>query len=96
MAICPKCGLPTEICVCEQIALEQQLVHIYIERRKYGKTVTIVEGINASEIDIEEIAKKLKTKCASGGTVKDGRIELQGNHEKKVREALQEMGFRIK
>jgi translation initiation factor 1 len=96
MSICSKCGLPTEICVCEQIALEQQVVEIYIERRKYGKLVTIIHGINSSDINIDDIAKKLKTKCASGGTVKDDRIELQGNHEKKVREALTEMGFRIK
>ena len=96
MGICAKCGLPEEICACEQIALEQQVVEIYIERRRYGKTVTIVEGINASDINIDDIAKKLKTKCASGGTVKDGRIELQGNHEKKVRESLVEMGFWIK
>ncbi len=96
MAICPKCGLPQEICACEQIALEQQVVEIYIERRKYGKTVTIIEGINASDINIDDIAKKLKTKCASGGTVKDDKVEIQGNHEKKVREALEEMGFRIK
>jgi len=96
MTICTKCGLPTEICACEQIALEQQVVEIYIERRRYGKNVTIVEGINTSDINIDDIAKKLKTKCASGGTVKDDRIELQGNHEKKVREVLIEMGFRIK
>lgn len=93
--ICPKCGLPKDICVCEGIAMEQQNIRIYTVRRRYGKMVTVVEGIDASEIDINELAKKLKTKCASGGTVKDGNIELQGNHKKKVYETLIEMGFNV-
>ncbi|PIV68800.1 MAG: stress response translation initiation inhibitor YciH [Euryarchaeota archaeon CG01_land_8_20_14_3_00_38_12] len=90
--ICPICGLPKELCVCEEIAREQQKIKIYTEKRRYGKTVTIVEGIK-SDIDINELAKTLKTKCASGGTVKNGNIELQGDHKKKVQEALMKIGF---
>lgn len=90
--ICPICGLPKELCVCEEIAREQQKIKIYTEKRRYGKTVTIVEGIK-SDIDINELAKTLKTKCASGGTVKNGNIELQGDHKKKVQEALKKIGF---
>ena len=90
--ICPICGLPKELCVCEEIAREQQKIKIYTEKRRYGKTVTIVEGIK-SDIDINDLAKKLKTKCASGGTVKNGNIELQGDHKKKVQEALMKIGF---
>jgi translation initiation factor 1 len=90
--ICPICGLPKELCVCEEIAREQQKIKIYTEKRRYGKTVTVVEGIK-SDIDINELAKTLKTKCASGGTVKNGNIELQGDHKKKVQEALMKIGF---
>jgi len=93
--ICNMCGLPKELCVCEEIAREQQDIKIYIEKRRYGKMVTIVEGINASDIDINDLARQLKTKCASGGTVKDGNIELQGDHKKKVQEALLALGFNI-
>jgi translation initiation factor 1 len=93
--ICNTCGLPKELCVCEEIAREQQDIKIFIEKRRYGKMVTIVEGINANDIDINDLARQLKTKCASGGTVKDGNIELQGDHKKKVQEALQELGFNI-
>lgn len=93
--ICNTCGLPKEICVCEEIAREQQDIKIYIEKRRYGKTVTIVEGIDANDIDINDLARQLKTKCASGGTVKDGNIELQGDHKKKVYDALVELGFNI-
>jgi translation initiation factor 1 len=93
--ICNTCGLPKELCVCEEIAREQQDIKIFIEKRRYGKTVTIVEGINANDIDINDLARQLKTKCASGGTVKDGNIELQGDHKKKVLDALIELGFNI-
>jgi len=93
--ICPKCGLPKEICVCEEIARETQKIKVYSVKRRYGKMVTIIEGINSSDIDIDDLARKLKTKCASGGTVKDGNIELQGDHKKKVRAELEKMGFSV-
>jgi len=91
--ICPKCGLPTEICVCEDIAREQQKIFISVDKRRYGKMMTIVDGINPHELDIDSLITKLKKRCASGGTIKDGRIELQGDHRSKVKEALEEMGF---
>jgi translation initiation factor 1 len=93
--ICPTCGLPKEICACEEIAREQQEIRISTAKRRYGKIVTIVEGINASDINIDDLARQLKTKCAAGGTVKDGKIELQGDHKKKVEAVLQELGFPI-
>lgn len=91
--ICNRCGLPKEICVCEEIAREQQNITIFTVKRRYGKMVTVIEGIDANDIDIEELAKTLKTKCAAGGTVKGGNIELQGDHKRKAMEALREMGF---
>ena len=94
--ICNTCGLPKELCVCEEIAREQQDIKIFTEKRRYGKMVTIVVGINANDIDINDLARQLKTKCASGGTVKDGNIELQGDHKKKVQDTLIELGFNIK
>jgi translation initiation factor 1 len=93
--ICPVCGLPEELCMCEEIAREQQQIKIYSMKRRYGKIVTIIEGIDSGDIDLDDLARKLKTKCAAGGTVKDGRIELQGAHKKKVEEALSEMGFLV-
>ena len=93
--ICKSCGLPGELCVCEEIAREQQDIRIWVTKRRYGKVVTIIEGID-TDIDIENLAKKLKTKCASGGTVKDGNIELQGDHKKKVAEALEGLGYSVR
>jgi translation initiation factor 1 len=81
--------------MCEEIAREQQQIRIYTDTRRYGKVVTVVEGFNSADIDLEELARKLKSKCAAGGTYKDGRIELQGDHKKKVKETLTEMGFTV-
>ena len=92
--ICPKCGLPKELCMCEEIAREQQSGRISIDSRRYGKTVTVIDGIDGNDIDIADLAKTLKSRCAAGGTCKDGRIELQGDHKKKVKAVLEEIGFR--
>jgi len=92
--ICSVCGLPKELCMCEEIAREQQTVKISTDSRRYGKVVTIVDGFDSNDIDIDDLARKLKTKCAAGGTAKDGKIELQGEHKKKVQKALEEMGFK--
>jgi translation initiation factor 1 len=91
--ICPKCGLPKEICVCEEIAREQQNITIAIDRRRYGKMMTIVDGLNPHDLDVDSLISNLKSICACGGTIKDGKIELQGDHRSKVREALEKMGF---
>ena len=91
--ICPVCGLPKDVCVCEEVAKEQQQIVTRVCKRRYGKEVTIIEGIDENEIDLEELAKYLKTKLACGGTVKNGVIELQGNHVAKVKELLIKKGF---
>jgi translation initiation factor 1 len=92
-SICEVCGLPKEICVCEDIAREQQKITIAVDKRRYGKMMTVVDGINSHDLDIDALVTKLKKKCASGGTIKDGKIELQGDHRAKVKETLEEMGF---
>ena len=56
--------------------------------------LTVIDGIDGNDIDIVDLAKTLKSRCAAGGTCKDGRIELQGDHKKKVKLVLEEMGFR--
>ena len=85
--------MPKELCVCEEIAREQQRINVYSIKRKFGKKVTIVEGIDEKQLDIKALTKTLKSKLACGGTAKEGRIELQGNHKVRVKEVLVEMGF---
>ena len=91
--VCPKCGLVQELCVCEMIAREDQRIKIVVVKRKFGKLITTVTGMNVKDVDIKDVAKRLKSKLACGGTVKDGVIELQGNHAARVREELVKMGF---
>ena len=91
--ICTKCGLPKELCVCETIAKESQKILVKIIRRKFGKMYTVVTGIDPKEIDMKDLLRKLKNQLACGGTVKDGAIELQGDHKQSVRKVLAESGF---
>jgi translation initiation factor 1 len=92
MDICPKCGLPKQACVCEQIVKSSQRIRVGTDKKRYGKIVTTVTGFD-SGIDVKEIAKELKNKLACGGTYKDGVIELQGDHTKKIKEQLIKLGF---
>lgn len=91
--ICSVCGLVKELCVCETIARESQKILIYVERKKFNKNYTIVEGIDEREIGLKDLAKKLKSELACGGTIKDGKIELQGEHKQKVKGILVKYGF---
>jgi translation initiation factor 1 len=88
--ICDKCGLPKDLCVCGEISKQQARVSIRSEKRRYGKMMTLVEGL---ETDQKAIMKKLKAKLACGGTLKGGIIELQGKHVKRAKEFLVELGF---
>ena len=89
-----KLAITNAVIPSEEIAREQQTVRISIDSRRYGKTVTVIDGIDENDIDTGDLAKQLKNRCAAGGTCKDGRIELQGDHKKKVKAVLEEMGFR--
>lgn len=85
-------GLPKELDVWETIAKEEQQIRIKKDKKRFGKIVTIIEGLG-KDIDIKELAKKLKTKFACGGTAKNGLIELQGDHIKNVKRELVNLGF---
>jgi translation initiation factor 1 len=92
MEICPKCSLPKQACVCEQIVKSSQRIRITTDRKRYGKIVTVVSGFE-SDINVKDIAKTLKNELACGGTSKDNVIVLQGNHTKKIKEILVKLGF---
>lgn len=91
--ICPKCGLKIELCVCESIAKETQIVIVKIVKRRFGKLITLIEGIDNKAVNLKELAKKLKEKLACGGTVKEGIIELQGSHAQQIKQELIKLGF---
>lgn len=93
MTVCVRCGLSSDLCVCESIAKESQKIIVRLECKKFNKNYTVIEGIDQKEIDLEQLAKKLKERLACGGTVKGDKIELQGKHLQRVKTILIETGF---
>ena len=85
-------GLPTGENVLEEIAKGEQKIQVVTVKRRYGKVITLVSGFDKN-LDIKGTAKSLKAALACGGTVKDGVIELQGNHKKQVKPVLVKLGF---
>jgi len=86
--ICPTCGLPKDICVCSEISKEQQRIKVRLETRKFGRAVTIIDGIDTKENDMGRLAQKMKTFCACGGTAKNDQIILQGDHRERIADYL--------
>jgi len=91
MDICPKCGLPLQACVCEDIAKTEQRIQVQTEKKKFGKIATLISGFQG--VDLKTVAKGLKENLACGGTIKENVIELQGDHTKNVKKALARLGF---
>jgi len=89
--ICPTCGLPKSLCVCKVIEREAKVVKVYTVLRKFRKPVTIIEGIDKKSG--KSVSKELKRKLACGGTWKEGKVELQGNHKARVKDLLVKMGY---
>ncbi|MEM0150047.1 MAG: stress response translation initiation inhibitor YciH [Candidatus Micrarchaeaceae archaeon] len=91
--ICPRCGLPKDLCVCDVLDKEtESKIKIYTKKAKFNKYVTVVEGI--SNDDLERTAKSLKRILACGGTYKNGEIELQGEHKLDTKKALINIGYK--
>ena len=89
----PITGLPKELGAWETITKEGQTIRVYLEKKKFKKFSTMIDGIDEKEVNLKDLAKRLKEQFACGGTAKDGKIELQGDHKSKVKQYLVKMGF---
>lgn len=95
---CERCGLLEEECKCPPrlLAPESQTVRLAVEKRKKGKVVTALRGLSAAGNDLPGLLRQLKEACGTGGTIKDEIIELQGDHVKRARELLAQIGYRVR
>lgn len=98
---CPECNQPIKQCCCKQ--LQQQapsgdgIVRIQRETKgRKGKGVTLITGLALAEKQLKELAKELKQKCSTGGAIKDGVIEMQGDQRNILQQLLQAKGFTVK
>lgn len=98
--ICPGCGEPVAKCRCRQNNPAPQgdgTVRISRETKgRKGKGVTLIAGVPLHPEGLQALAKALKQRCGSGGTVKEGVIEIQGDHRDAAEALLREKGYRVK
>ena len=87
----------TEIRKVQSLPPHEQTVYLHRDSKgRGGKTVTLVKNLVISEDDMKELATKLKQVCGSGGTVKDGVIEIQGEHRDQIAAARKKLGYKVK
>ncbi len=99
--MCPTCRQPVAQCVCKQAlrapAAGDGVVRVQRETKgRGGKAVTLVRGLALSAPELVALAKQLKAACGSGGTVKDGNLEVQGDHVDRVMALLRAQGHVVK
>jgi len=98
--ICPDCSRPVNNCVCRKKSSQPPgdgIVRIRRESKgRGGKTVTVISGIPLPEAGLKEVAKLLKKRCGTGGTIRDGVIEIQGDHREILLAELAARGYQVK
>jgi len=97
---CPKCRKPSGRCICKQKennVPKDGIVRIGRETKgRKGKGVTLIRGVPLNTTELQALGKQLKKQCGSGGTVKDGVIEIQGDQRERVLELLKNKGWVVK
>lgn len=102
---CRHCGQPAGACRCREVrrgatakAMPQDgYVRILRDRKgRGGKVVTVIHGLPGDDEQLVELGKSLKRLCGSGGTVKDGVVEIQGDHLSRIEERLRQLGYTVK
>jgi len=98
--ICPSCSQPVKQCRCSTVktALKTDgIVRLQRETKgRKGKGVTLITGVPLPPEELKQLAKRLKQMCGTGGTVKDGVIEVQGDHRELLLAELQKLGWKVK
>jgi len=99
-AMCPTCRKAVTQCTCRRVAVPPKgdgIVRVGRETKgRKGNGVTIVTGLPLAGAALQDVASQLKRRCGSGGTVKDGVIEIQGEHRDAVVTELERQGYKVK
>lgn len=98
--MCPACRRPVAQCSCRLATAPPAgdgIVRVQRETKgRGGKAVTVVRGVPVDAAGLIKLGQELKASCGSGGTVKDGVVEVQGDHVEKVMALLQQRGYKVK
>ncbi len=97
--ICPACGQPVDRCTCKKAArpLGDGVVRVLRESKgRKGKTVTLVTGLPLPDEALRALLSELKRRCGSGGALKDGVLEIQGDHRDLLVDELKRRGYAAK
>jgi len=100
--MCPKCGQPEARCTCGKKQASDAprgdgVVRVSRETKgRKGKGVSVVTGVPLAGAELEQLAKQLKQRCGAGGTVRDGTIEIQGEHRDTLVAELEKLGYTVK
>lgn len=101
--MCPACNRPKDKCSCKKASATKQALPqdgiVRVGRQTKGRKgsgVTLVTGVPLGQDELKELAQRLKKRCGSGGTVKDGVIEIQGDHRDTLVDALTKEGWKVK
>lgn len=100
---CDRCELPEAECKCPPLAApstlippKQQTARLAVEKRKQGKLVTVVRGLNATGNDLPALLTRIKSTLGAGGTLDGDELEIQGDHLDRVRQLLGKIGYKVK
>lgn len=98
--MCPGCNKPAVKCICQKkqsIPQNDGIVRLMRETKgRKGKGVTLITGVPLDNEELKKFAKSLKQKCGSGGTLKNGVIEIQGDHRNVLEKELGRLGYKVK
>lgn len=97
---CDRCQQLEADCQCpppphEYLPNDRQRARLRVEKRKRGKIVTLVLGLDPDETDLPKLLTTLKNTCGAGGTIGDNGIEIQGDHHARIATCLAELGYRV-
>ncbi len=99
---CQACEKPLDQCVCprgaagEIVLPKDQPARVGREKRRRGKPVTVITGLDPGASNLDAMLSQLKSECAAGGTINDGKIEIQGDHRERILAMLRDLGYPAK